>query len=84
MKKISLCLFGIAILILENSITNYISILGKFKINDITVNHYKLFRNKLLDSKLSVLYCSKVQGLFTRLIRFANKYYSCKFFFLML
>ena len=28
MKKISLCLFGIAILILENSITNYISILG--------------------------------------------------------
>lgn len=28
MKKVYLCLFGIAILILENSITNYMSILG--------------------------------------------------------
>ena len=28
MKKVYICLFGIAILILENSITNYMSIFG--------------------------------------------------------
>lgn len=61
---------------ISNQYKNYISILGKVKINEITVNHYKIFRKKLLDSKLSVLYCSKVQSLFIRLIKFANKYYS--------
>lgn len=61
---------------INNQYKNYISLLGKIKINDITIEHYNLFKNKLIGNKLSIAYCNKVQGLFTRLINFSNKYYS--------
>ncbi|MCI6350182.1 MAG: site-specific integrase [Tenericutes bacterium] len=61
---------------INNQYSKYISFLGKVKINDFTVNHYKLFTKKMIDNKLSPVYCNKVQSLFTRLIKFSNKYYS--------
>lgn len=54
----------------------YISILGKFKINELNINHYQLFKKKLNDSNLSAVYKNKVQGIFVSLIKYSNKYYS--------
>lgn len=54
----------------------YIYILGNVKMNDLNVNHYKLLRNKLNDCNLSCGYKNKVQGIFVRLIKYSNKYYS--------
>lgn len=54
----------------------YLNILSNIKINDLNVNHYQLFKNKLKENNLSIIYSNKVQGLFVRLIKFSNKYYS--------
>lgn len=54
----------------------YISILGKFKIDELNINHYQLFKKKLNDSNLSADYKNKVQGIFVSLIKYSNKYYS--------
>ncbi len=55
---------------------SYLEFLSNVKMNDLNVNHYQLFKNKLKDNNLCVMYCNKVQGLFVRLIKFSNKYYS--------
>lgn len=54
----------------------YISILGKFKVDELNINHYQLFKKKLNDCNLSVGYKNKIQGLFVNLIKYSNKYYS--------
>lgn len=60
----------------EVAYNKYISILGKFKIDELNINHYQLFKKKLNDSNVSADYKNKVQGIFVSLIKYSNKYYS--------
>ncbi len=65
MKKVYLCLFGIAILILENSITNYMSILG------VTVDFILIFLT------IISLYMDELEISIIGAIIGTNKRYNC-------
>lgn len=65
MKKVYLCLFGIAILILENSITNYMSIFG------VTVDFILIFLT------IISLYMDELESSIIGCYNRSNKRYNC-------